>query len=94
MNPLTPTFLRRCLLSLVFGWLCLLGVACHISPPLGSHKGLSSLDQIKVPDGFALSYYAQKVPNARSMALSDDMPIVYVGTRMEGSDGKVYALLG
>lgn len=92
MNPLTPTFLRRCLLSLVFGWLCLLGVACHISPPLGSHKGLSSLDQIKVPDGFALSYYAQKVPNARSMALSDDMPIVYVGTRMEGSDGKVYAL--
>lgn len=45
------------------------------------------LDKIELPPGFKISLYADKVPGARSMALSPDGTL-YVGTR--GS--KVYAL--
>lgn len=47
------------------------------------------LDQIQVPEGFRIHYYASDVPGARSMALSPG-GILYVGTRREGN---VYAVV-
>jgi glucose/arabinose dehydrogenase len=65
-----------------------------ISVFLGSH-GQSCiaqklhLDKIKLPRGFTIGVYAEKVPGARSLVLGPE-GIVFVGTRDEG---KVYALL-
>ncbi|AFM26874.1 glucose/sorbosone dehydrogenase [Desulfomonile tiedjei DSM 6799] len=47
------------------------------------------LDKIKLPPGFTIGVYAEKVPGARSLTLGLG-GIVFVGTRDEG---KVYALL-
>ncbi|MGI5817183.1 MAG: PQQ-dependent sugar dehydrogenase [Armatimonadota bacterium] len=47
------------------------------------------LDQIELPEGFRIHYYASDVPGARSMALSPG-GILYVGTRR---DGNVYAVI-
>jgi glucose/arabinose dehydrogenase len=47
------------------------------------------LERIKLPQGFRIDYYAKKVDNARSMALSPS-GILYVGTREED---KVYAVV-
>lgn len=47
------------------------------------------LDSIRLPEGFAISRYADDVPGARSLTLSP-AGIVYVGTRGEGS---VYAVV-
>ncbi|OIO10380.1 MAG: sorbosone dehydrogenase [Elusimicrobia bacterium CG1_02_63_36] len=46
------------------------------------------LEGIRLPEGFAISVFAERVPGARSLALSED-GTVFVGTRREG---KVYAL--
>jgi len=46
------------------------------------------LDQLTLPAGFEISFFAKNVENARQMALSES-GIVYVGSR---SAGKVYAL--
>ncbi|MEX0967401.1 MAG: sorbosone dehydrogenase family protein [Bacteroidia bacterium] len=46
------------------------------------------LDDIKLPEGFRITLFAQDVENARSMVRGDD-GTVYVGSR---SAGKVYAL--
>lgn len=46
------------------------------------------VDKIKLPPGFAIEIYADKVKNARQMALSPS-GVLYVGTR---SEGKVYAI--
>lgn len=46
------------------------------------------LDKIKLPQGFKISVFAEKVKNARSMALSPNGTL-FVGTRDEGS---VYAI--
>lgn len=46
------------------------------------------LDQIKLPAGFHIEVFSDKVPGARAMALSPSGTL-YVGTRREG---KVYAL--
>ncbi|MDG6257083.1 MAG: PQQ-dependent sugar dehydrogenase [Methanomicrobiaceae archaeon] len=46
------------------------------------------ISQIALPAGFAIDYYAEDVPGARSMALGDDGTL-FVGTRGEGN---VYAL--
>jgi glucose/arabinose dehydrogenase len=54
------------------------------APSLGARP---PLERIRLPEGFAISLYAE-VPNARSMALGDH-EIVYVGTRT----GDVYAVL-
>ncbi|MGV3539203.1 MAG: PQQ-dependent sugar dehydrogenase [Rufibacter sp.] len=48
----------------------------------------ASLEKISLPDGFQISYFAQKVVNARSMVLGPDGTL-YVGSR---SKGNVYAL--
>lgn len=49
------------------------------------------LDQIKLPEGFSISLYAEGVKNARSLARGDKGTI-FIGTRNEG-DGKVYAVV-
>ncbi|MBA9078095.1 glucose/arabinose dehydrogenase [Rufibacter quisquiliarum] len=46
------------------------------------------LSKISLPDGFEISYFAQKVENARSMVLGPDGTL-YVGSRDKGN---VYAL--
>lgn len=48
----------------------------------------ANLAKIVLPAGFSISYFAQNVKNARSMALGPDGTL-YVGTRQEGN---VYAL--
>jgi glucose/arabinose dehydrogenase len=47
------------------------------------------LDQIDLPDGFRITYYASDVPGARSMTLSPG-GVLYVGTRNQGN---VYAVV-
>lgn len=47
------------------------------------------LDKIGLPSGFAIELYTDRVPGARSMALSDN-GVLYVGTR----SGGVYAVTG
>jgi glucose/arabinose dehydrogenase len=51
----------------------------------------SNLDKIVLPDGFKIDFYAENVPGARSMTLSDN-GILYVGTR-DKDNGKVYAVI-
>jgi len=46
-------------------------------------------EKISLPEGFSIDYYAQNVPNARSLVISES-GIVYVGSR---SAGNVYALV-
>jgi glucose/arabinose dehydrogenase len=52
----------------------------------GSHQDL--LKHLNVPNGFKITVFADKLPNARSLALGDN-GIVYVGT---GASGNVYAV--
>jgi glucose/arabinose dehydrogenase len=56
---------------------------------IGNGNPVLPLHQIKLPPGFKISIYAEKVPNARSMVLSPNGTL-FVGTREEG---KVYAVL-
>jgi glucose/arabinose dehydrogenase len=67
------------------------GLLCSISCQSMNGDPIENLDKIKLPDGFDISYYAENVPGARSMALSDN-GILYVGTRGR-NDGKVYAVI-
>jgi len=46
------------------------------------------IKQLQVPAGFTVSIFADKLPNARSLALGDN-GVVFVGT---GSEGAVYAV--
>lgn len=46
------------------------------------------LESLKLPAGFSISIYADNLPNARTLALSQS-GLVYVGTRTEGA---VYAI--
>jgi len=48
-----------------------------------------TLNDIKLPDGFAIAIYADNLPGARSLALSPK-GVLYVATRTEG---KVYAVI-
>ncbi|MDH5434937.1 MAG: sorbosone dehydrogenase family protein, partial [Gammaproteobacteria bacterium] len=50
--------------------------------------GKLKLEQLNLPDGFKISYFAKDVENARQMALSDN-GVIYVGSR---GAGKVHAL--
>jgi glucose/arabinose dehydrogenase len=58
--------------------------ACHTA---GVQSGIH-LDVIKLPPGFKISVFADKLPDARSMVMSPD-GILFVGTRKEG---KIYAV--
>ncbi len=46
------------------------------------------LQQLKLPQGFVISIYADNVPNARTLALSET-GVLYIGTRQQGD---VYAV--
>ncbi|MGQ9642429.1 MAG: sorbosone dehydrogenase family protein, partial [Ignavibacterium sp.] len=52
-------------------------------------KDEASTPQIKLPSGFKISIYAENIPNARSMELSES-GILFVSTRTAGN---VYALI-
>ncbi|WP_026950212.1 PQQ-dependent sugar dehydrogenase [Algoriphagus mannitolivorans] len=52
-------------------------------------KAEVKLDQLKLPPGFKISVWAADIPNARSMAISDN-GIVFVGNRQEKN---VYAVV-
>jgi len=56
---------------------------------IGNAKADVKLDQIKLQPGFKIEVWAAEVPNARSMAISDN-GIVFVGNRQ---DKNVYALV-
>src|SRR5215218_489957 len=58
--------------------------AAQRTPPSGL-----PLERIKLPAGFSIGLFSDRVPGARSMALSPK-GILYVGTR---GPGKVYALV-
>lgn len=64
----------------------------NVNPPIKvlapKYDGDLPIDELQLPDGFALSVYAEDVPNARSMALSPEGTL-YVGNRGEE---RVYAL--
>jgi glucose/arabinose dehydrogenase len=60
---------------------CLLAVSCADATP--------RLDEIRVPDGFVVSLFADGVPNARSLSLGPD-GVVFVGNRKAD---KVWALV-
>lgn len=64
------------------GWL----LAC---PFLTGCRAEAALERIVLPPGFAISLYCDRVPGARSLALSPS-GVLYVGTREEG---KVYAVI-
>jgi len=51
-------------------------------------QGSGSLNDIQLPDGFGIDYYAQNVPGARSLVLSEDGTL-FVSTRGQGS---IYAI--
>ena len=56
---------------------------------INNAKADVQLDRIKLPQGFKIEVWAADVPNARSMAISDN-GIVFVGNRQEKN---VYALV-
>ncbi len=71
--------------------LCML-IACSITTSKKPKEPLEAselpLDKIKLPPGFQISVFADKVTNARSMSLSPNGTL-FVGTR---KDGRVYAI--
>ena len=64
-------------------------LAFFLSAPTHAAKGDIYLDKLNLPEGFQIEVYAQDIPNARHMTLSDSGTL-FVGSRGEG---KVYAVL-
>ena len=56
---------------------------------IGNAKADVQLDKLKLPTNFKIDVWAADIPNARSMAISDD-GIVFVGNRQEKN---VYAVV-
>lgn len=65
-------------------FIALLIAACRVA--LAAEPPPLPLEQIRLPPGFAIEVFA-RVPNARQMALGDN--VLFVGTR---TDGRVFAL--
>ena len=74
------------LFEMRFARTVLLAFAAALALPACAQRG--SLDHIKLPPGFAISFFAENLPDARSMALGAG-DVLFVGTRREG---KVYAV--
>src|SRR5918999_607308 len=64
-------------------------LACSAPEEASTQAGRLPLDRIRLPAGFAIAVFSDRVPGARSLALSP-RGILYVGTRGEG---KVYAVV-
>lgn len=79
-------------LIICIGALFLLWSCGPVNPPIKvlapSYEGNLPIDSIKLPDGFAITVYAENVKNARALSLSPNGTL-FVGTRDEGN---VYAL--
>jgi len=69
----------------------ILFIGIFIAPAVAG-AAILPLNMIKLPPGFKIDLYAVQIPNARSMARGDNGTI-FVGTRVGGVDGKVYALV-
>ena len=67
--------------------LLVFGLSCPPPKMLNSRRG--ELKNIKLPEGFHIDYFAQNVPDAKSICLGDK-GTVFVGNR---SGDKVYALV-
>jgi glucose/arabinose dehydrogenase len=63
--------------------------AADDAAPGDTPEATPPLDQVELPDGFRIHYYASDVPQARSMTLSPN-GVLYVGTR---KGDEVYAVL-
>jgi glucose/arabinose dehydrogenase len=63
--------------------------ATAAAPAAKAIPGVPDLDGFKLPKGFRIAVYADKLPTARGLAVSDS-GIVYVGSR---NAGKIYALV-
>ncbi|MBI4965727.1 MAG: sorbosone dehydrogenase family protein [Desulfomonile tiedjei] len=88
LNPQKGTRkLLSVLLPLFLVAVVLFSTACLCAPSILG-RGLH-LDKIKLPPGFEISLYTDKVPGARSMTLSPK-GVLFVGTREEG---RVYAVI-
>lgn len=73
--------------------LLILGIACESTPPQFSETEFEThLGYLNAPKGFEISVFADNVPGARQMTISDS-GIIYVGTRKTGENGKVYAII-
>ena len=60
-----------------------------IGSTVSCRSAADKLDLIKLPPGFVIDIYTDRVPGARSMAVSP-AGTLFVGTR---SEGRVYAVL-
>ena len=69
--------------------LLLLSSSCNLKNKALEKKNDPQLSKLKIPEGFKISFFAQNVNNARSMALGDN-GTVFVGNRQGKS---VYALV-
>ncbi len=69
--------------------LAILSTSCQPKNPSLEKKDDPRLSELKVPEGFKISFFATDIKNARSLALGDK-GTVFVGNR-EGKN--VYALV-
>src|SRR5262245_43556281 len=75
--------------SLAISLLIVPGLACSAPQQPAAKPAALPLEQIKLPAGFSIGLFSDRVPGARSMARSPK-GILYVGTRGQGN---VYALV-
>ncbi len=68
--------------KILFGIIIIISISC-------SSQDENNNSQIKLPPGFRISIYAENIPNARSIELSES-GVLFVSTRTAGN---VYALL-
>jgi glucose/arabinose dehydrogenase len=87
-NPKSKIQNLKSAFSLCAGLLLVPTLACS-APEATQRTGGLPLDRIKLPPGFSIGVFSDRVPDARSMARSPK-GILYVGTRGEG---KVYAVV-
>mgnify|MGYP003773006945 CR=1 FL=1 len=81
----TPAMLAR---PVLIGWMAVGVLAGCGSPDSRAEQGPGGLDAIRLPRGFAIDYFHDEVPGARSLARGEG-GTVFVGSRGEGV---VYAL--
>ena len=80
--------LRGCIVSAACLVIAAAVGSCGAREPAASADSRLPLDTIRLPPGFAIEVYSDRVPGARSMALSASGTL-YLGTR---ENGAVYAL--
>lgn len=75
---------------------CLIGLALTLTgcsqEPIKLELTSTSFGFLKTPPGFTVEVFADSVPGARQLAVSPS-GVVYAGTRRNGENGKVYAIV-